>query len=830
MRRLFDDLVRDIRHALRGIFRGPGFAAAVILTLGLGIGANAAMFSVVDQLMFRPYPMLTAPDAVHRVYTTTRDARDTYTNSYFEYTRFLDFRKWTTTFDRLAAFAYREYAVGQGAATQKVQVGLVSASIFGFFSAPPVLGRYFTDDEDQTPRGADVAVLSYEFWQNNFGGGDVLNSSLRVGDMTVTVIGVAAKGLETFTDREAPSVYIPITTYAGSRTSSNGQSYYTTYNWSWFQIAAQRKAGVTQEEASADLTQAFVKSYQAELEISPRSTAIDIARPTAVAAAMRPGAGPEPGLEARTALWVSGVSIIVLLIACANVANLYLARSLRRQRETAVRIALGVERGRLVRQVLTEGLVLATLGGGVGILVAQWGGAGIRQLLITDGSGGLNTGILTDWRTIAATGAATLLTGLLTALLPALFTSHSDLAGALKSGSRDGSYQRSRLRTTLLVTQFALSFVLLVGAGLFVRSLNNVEHMRIGFDTEPIVMVNHNLRGAALDDSARLQLVRTLLEATQNYPGVEAAAAVSTIPFWSTSSTSLFVAGIDSVRALGRFTYQQTTPDYFRTAGTRILRGRGIDVGDRAGAPLVAVVSEGMANVLWPGEDAIGKCMRVSRDTMPCTTVVGIAENIVQQDLRDPDRFQYYLPAVQHQPTAATTIYARMIGDPATQQEGLRLTLQKLMPGDGYIETQPLREIVRQQQGSWRLGATMFVAFGILALVVAAVGLYGVIGYNVAQRMHELGVRIALGAENGHIVRLVIGQSARFAFVGIAAGAVLAYVAGRWLEPLLFEQSARDPIIFAAVTTVLLLVTLIASAAPALRAVRADPATALRSD
>ncbi len=829
MRRLLDDLVRDIRHAFRGIARAPGFAAAVVLTLGLGIGANAAMFGVVDRLIFRPYPLVAAPNEVHRVYTITRDARDEYTNSYQQYTRYEDLRKWTTTFERLAAFSYREAAVGVGLATEQVQVGAVSASIFGFFNAPPALGRYFTADEDRPPRGADVAVLSHAYWQRAFGGRDVLNETVRVADMTLTIIGVAAPGLETFADGPAPAVYLPITTYAGSRRGNLGQTYNTTYNWSWMQVAVQRKPGVTEAQANADLTQAFVKSYRAEVDVT-KDTPVEVAKPTAVAAPMRPGAGPEPGLAARTALWVSGVSLIVLLIACANVANLYLARALRRQRETAVRIALGVERGRLVRQVLTEGLVLATLGGLAGVLIAHWGGAGIRTLLLADVASNTPSAVLTDWRTLAVTGIATLFAGCLTALVPALFSGHSELTAALKSGVRDGGQQRSTARTALMVTQFSLSFVLLVGAGLFVRSLRNVEQMRIGFEPQPVLMINHNLRGANLEDSARVQLVRTLLETTQQYPGVEAAAVVASVPFWSTESRGLWVAGIDSVRTLGSFTYQQTTPDYFRTMGTRILRGRGIEESDRAGTEKVVVVSQGMAGALWPGKEAIGKCIRIGSDTTPCVTVVGIAEDIVQNDLREEKRFHYYVPMVQSSPVDATTLFARMRGDAASQQEGLRVALQKLMPGEGYIVMDRLGDIVRNEQGSWRLGATMFMAFGVLALIVAAIGLYGVIGYNVAQRMHELGVRIALGAENRHILRLVIGQSAQFAVVGIVLGAGMAYVAGRWLQPLLFGQQARDPLVFVAVTVILLLVALTASAAPAFRAIRADPATALRSD
>ena len=827
MTRLLDDLRRDLRYALRGIARGPAFATAVILTLGLGIGANAAMFGVVDRLLFRPYPLLHEPGEVHRLYLRSGNGRSEYTSSYIEYTRYLDLRRWTTAFAELAAVTSRTLAIGEGLETKEHDVGIVSAQFFSFFDAPPALGRYFTPEEDQVPAGANVVVLSHDYWQREYGGEDVRGRFLRVGNMSVEVIGVAPQGFVGIRESSPPSVYIPITAFAAAQ--RNGKTYHLNYNWSWFEAMARRKPGITVEQASADLGQAYLKSYEAELLLSPRLTPIAIAKPAGIAAPMRPGAGPEPSLQARTAVWVSGVALVVLLIACANVANLYLSRALRRQRETAVRVALGVDRGRLARQVLTEGLVLATLGAIAGLFVAQWGGSGIRALLVDSGAARLGSEVLTDTRTLAVSGVVALLTGLLTACVPALLAGRTDIAAALKAGAREGAFQRSRARTALLLAQFALSFVLLVGAGLFVRSLQKVEGMRVGIDHDRIVMVAPAMRGVRLEVDAEVELTRRLLEAAQQHPGVEAAAAVNSVPFWSTSSTSLFVPGIDSVRKLGQFTYQVSTADYFTTSGTRILRGRALDETDRFGAPLAVVVSERMANTLWPGKDAVGQCLKVGADTVPCSTVVGIAENITQQSLTENEH-QYYLPAAQYTQDRPYAIYARFTGDPVAQQEGLRRALQLVMPGESYVTTTPLSTMFRDQQGSWRLGATMFVAFGVLALVVAGIGLYGVIGYTVTQRLHEMGVRIALGAQGTDIMRLVVGQSMRFAAVGIGIGVLLAVGAARWIEPLLFQQAARDPAIYAAVAIVLLVVTLVASAAPAWRAIKADPASALRSE
>jgi hypothetical protein len=305
---------------------------------------------------------------------------------------------------------------------------------------------------------------------------------------------------------------------------------------------------------------------------------------------------------------------------------------------------------------------------------------------------------------------------------------------------------------------------------------------------------------------------------------------VSSAPFVSTSNTTLFVPGIDSVARLGVFTYQATTPDYFRTMGTRILRGRGFTAEDRLGAPHVAVVSESMASVLWPQRDALGQCFRLRSDTTPCLTVIGVAEDMVQRNITATQRYHYYMPIEQFTRTFGNGMVLRLRGDPVIEAETIRASLQRVMSGGSYLTVQPLREIVENEQRSWRMGATMFVAFGVLALIVAAVGLYGVIGYNVTQRMHELGVRVALGAQRGDILRLVIGQTSRIAFVGIVVGIVGAVLASRWIQPLLFRQSATDPRVYAAVGATMLLVALVAGAMPAFRAARADPNMALRAE
>jgi predicted permease len=824
---LLDQAAQDVRYAIRGLRKSPGFAAAVVLTIGLGVGANVAMFGVVDRLMFRPYNYLRDPGSVHRVYFQWTDRGIVGTRQAFEYTRYVDLQRWTSSFSDLAAFATMTAAVGVGDAARDQRISVVSASLFDFFDARPAVGRFFTPAEDMTPRGANVIVLGHAFWQREFGGADVIGKPLQVGNVPSTIIGVAPPGFAGVNDVE-PALFMPITTFAGARPDDDGKTYYTQYNWGWMSVMVRRKPGVTIAQASADASQAAVKSHEANRALESGLPPTEVARPRAVVGAMKTGAGPDPSLEARTALWVSGVAVIVLLIACANVANLLLARALRRKREIAVRLALGVSRSRLVRQSLTESLVLSLLGCVVGLVVAVWGGAAIRTMLI--GTGASPVEVFTDWRTLQLALGAALVAGVLIGVMPALLSTREDLASALRAGGRGSTSAGSAARTGLLITQGALSVVLLVGAGLFVRSLDRVRTMRMGYDAEQVLQVGRNLRGMQLDDSALVTLRRQLVARAQAIPSVEHAAFTSTVPFWSTSTTGLYVAGIDSVRRLGSFTYNAVTPDYFKVMGTRILEGRSITAEDRGTSTRVAVVSEGMARVLWPGQRAIGQCMKVGADTAPCTMVVGIAEDIVQRDVLNDKRYQYYMPIEQFRPQNGSHLLLRMRGDPRLQAEEVRKALQAVMPGQSYVTTRPLVEAVDQAQRSWKLGATMFVAFGVLALIVAAMGLYAVIAYNVTQRMHEMGVRVALGAQARDIMRLIVGQGAAFAAAGITLGSILALAGARWVEPLLFKQSAKDPVVFGFVAGLLLLVAIAATLSPASRAAKADPNSALRAD
>jgi putative ABC transport system permease protein len=828
-----DIVLQDLRYALRALVRSPGFTGTVVVTLALGIGANAAMFGVIDRLMFRPFPYMREPAQVNRVYLQTLFRGRVRTNSTIPYTRYLDLKRFTTTFSQYAALSEWRVAVGTGDEARVRKIAGVSASFFDFFDARPVVGRFFVAAEDSVPLGALVAVLSHAFWMTEFGGRDVTGQTLQVGSLPYTLIGVAPEGFVGTVSGRQPDLFVPVTTVPANIDRSNRSAYFVDYRWDWVDVMVRRKSGVSEAMASANLTSALIQSRNAARAVNPAVLPDSVARPRAIASALKDAAGPDAGLESRTLLWVTGVAGIVLLIACANVANLMFARVLRRRREIAVRLALGVSKRRLVAQFLTESLLLAALGCIGGLVVAQWAGVAIRRLLLPEGS---PFNLMADWRTLSVAAGCAVSAAVLTAFGPAVLATRADLAASLKAGVREGTYHRSRTRSALLIVQGALSVVLLVGAGLFVRSLHNVLAIPLGFDATPVLEVIPDFRGLQTDSATTVAVRRRLLAAAQALPGVEYAARVNTHLFFN-NSTDLRVSGVDSVARLGRFNFQMSTPDYFKVMRTRIVRGRAFTDADREGTPPVVVVSEAMARVLWPGRDPIGQCIQVgwgapgSADTKPCTTVVGVAEDAAHQSLTDNERFVYYLAVDQQSPASASTFLLRMAGpNPSAQIERVRHELQKVMPGQGFVVVRPVQEVVDDQSRSWRLGATMFVAFGGLALLVAAVGLYGVIGYNVARRMHELGVRIALGAQSRDVVRLVVGQGISFAFAGVAIGLGLALVAARWIQPLLFQQSARDPVTYAAVGGLIVLVGLVASAVPAMRASRADPNSALRSD
>ena len=821
---LLDALAQDLKYALRGLRKRPAFTLGVVLTLGLGIGANAAMFGIVDRLLFRPPLGLKDPGTAHRIFMHRfEEDHQPRIDRNYSFRRYLYLLRNTRSFDALAAFQTRILAIGEGTETHEVKVTVASASYFSFFDVRPALGRFYGPAEDSVPAGAPVVVLGYDYWQSHFGGRpDIINQKLRIDRSTFTVIGVAPKGFVGAGDQGVPAAFLPITAYASS---IRGPRYHEIHTWTWMEMLARRKPSITKEAAEADLTQAMLGSWRETIAADPNWGKLEDLGVRSELGPMHLARGPHAGRDAKVATWVLGVAMIVLLIACANVANLFLSRAVARRREFAMRLALGVTRARLARQLLTESLVLAALGGAVGLLVAQWGAAALRAMFL----GGTADAVIVDPRTLLFTAGAVLVTALLTGLVPAFQTGRSDVQSVLKGATTEGPH-RSRARPLLLVFQAALSVILLVGAGLFVRSLNHVKHHRMGYDVAPVLFASANPRGYRPSETEQRALTARMLETAQRIPGVQYATLAVSVPFWSNEGTGLWVPGVDSLNKRGNFFYNTGSPDYFKTLGTRILKGRAFDERDQSNSQLVVVVGEKLAALAWPGQDPLGKCVKIGGDNEACSEVIGVAEEMRLRNLTGEREYSFYIPVTQHTSAPDPQLFVRVAGDPERVIEPLRRALQELMPGAAYVNVVPLAQLIDPSLRSWRFGSTMFVAFGGLALLLAAIGLYSMIAYDVTQRTRELGVRIALGSSVGRVLGLIVGGGLWLVSTGIAVGLLVSLWGAKWMEGLMFQQPARDPLIYAVVAGILLLVAVVAAIVPALRAARIDPNSALRLD
>jgi len=825
----FDALRDDLRYAIRQLRRSPGFSAALALTFALGIGANATMFEILDVLLFRPPAFM--PDAEHvgRIYLRQPrpDGTERIDNN-ISYLRYTEMRDHTRAFAQAAAvYQDDQRVVGTGNAAEAVPLGLVSASFWSMFDAPPVIGRYFTAEEDRPPRGTNVVVLGYGYWQSRFGGDPkVLGRPLRVEGKVYTVIGVVPKGFHGIW-ATATTAYVPIT--AGAFDMTGNERYHLEHNMSWLEMIARLKPGVTAEAANAELTRAYRQSRVDAAAARPGAapvTAMSLALTRGEFAPLPMDRGPKRSESAKVATWLAGVAVIVLLIACANVANLLIARGIRRRREIAVRVALGVGRGRLVAQLLTESVVVALLGGVLGLTLAHWGGGAMRRVLLPNVD--WSAVPIFDARVLLFTTTTVLFTGLLTGLAPAMHALRADVNASLKAGEREGGGQRAQLRSGLLVAQAALSVVLLIGAMLFVRSLHNVQKLDLGWDPDRVLHVRIDFRGTDIKDDQQKAFLDRAVERARAMPGVASASTMVSVPFWMTWSEDVFVPGMDSSARQRTYVVNPVGDDYFATMGTRLLRGRAVSSKDLPDGAKVAVISEDMGKLLWKGKDPIGQCFRMSADTAPCREIVGIAEDMKFGDLRDDESMQIYLPATQSRVVGG--IIVRAAGDPRALAEPLRRQIQRMLPGYGYASVKRLTAVLDPVVRQWRLGATMFTIFGSLALLLAAVGLYGVIAYDVAQRMREMGVRVALGAQSADIRRLVVWQGMRVAVAGVTLGVIIAFVTVRYVEKLLFDTRAHDPVAFGAAIATILVVAVLASLIPARRATRVDPVVALRTE
>jgi putative ABC transport system permease protein len=806
--------------AARNLSRAPLLAGAVVALLALGVGVNATMFGVVDRLFLTPPAHVEAPDQVRRFFVHLRRATtgERAAQQTFSYP---DYRDWNglEVFASTAAWSTRPLTVGHGAESERRTVTLATASYFPTLGVRPALGRFYARSEDVF--GAEpVAVLSHAYWQGSFGGDpDVIGRTLAVGDATYTVIGVAPPGF-TGVDLDRVDLWLPL--HRAAMVEEGGTEWEGSRNWYWLQAVARLAPGTAPDRASAAATLAH-RAGRAETEGYDAEARIEM-EPLLLA---RTGGASR---EARVVPWLMGVALMVLLLTCANVANLLLARTIRRRRETAVRLALGVSRWRLVATVVLEAVVLALAGGAAAAAVALWGGDLLRAFLIPEATWGAGRDVV---RVIAFSGVLALAAGLFAGVLPAWRSSRPRTTDALKASGRGSTRGRSASRSILLVFQAAVTVVLLVGTGLFVLSLRAARGVDLGFEPDPVLLVRIEPEGGYPGGEAMTALYRRALARVRSLPGVETASITTVTPFRNSRGIGddLRIPGVDSIPGTpeGGAYITAVSGDYFETIGLERIRGRGItESDDAASAPRVAVVNRTMADRVWPDGEALGACL-IIRDA-PCATVVGVVEDHHRFELEEHASLQYYVPlahAPYPWPPSRLMIRTR---EPDRLAPTVRRELAAGLPEARLVTTRPYRDVIDPSYRSWQLGAALFAAFGVLALLVAAVGLYSVLAFDVAERRPELGIRAALGASRGRIVRRVLADGVRLAGVGIGIGLAGALFGARRAAPLLFEVSPGDPRVLGAVGMAVLAVAVAASGIPAWRAARVDPNETLRSE
>lgn len=827
-RERFGNLLRDLAYALRSLRREPALAIGITLTLALGIGANATMFGIVDRLLLTAPEHVREPESLRRMLLQQEFLGRTFVQTSLEYADWVELSE-LDLFRSVAGWYRGELTYGYGATAERVSAGAVTASFFPTLGVEPERGRFFGLDDDVA--GADsVAVVGYEFWRSRLGSDEeILGRELVIAERPYRVVGVTPPGF-TGLELSRVDVWLPLHVagdqifpgmdFAPSRES--GMRFF------WLKVVGRLAAA-----ASPEVLDTRVNAiHQAAFADDEDYSGVMLTAPLIAAR------GPDPSAESRVSLWLTGVAAAVLLVACANVANMLLARGMRRRGEIAVRMALGVPRGRLIRQLLAESLLLAGAGSVAALLLAQWGGGAVRALLLPDVV--WTRGVL-DPRMLTVTASLAFLTGFAAGLLPALQWSRHDVMEALKGGGRNVS-GRSRTRTALLVVQAALSVVLLTGAGLFVRSLHEAGRVDFGFDDPAATLVATPERSyASLQDESFRWPEEDMLQRLRRHPSVEGATAAITTPFGMSWSVSFSLPGRDDDELprlpTGGPYIHPVASDYFRTLGLRILAGRGLEETDREESTLVTVVSETMASRFWPEESAIGQCVLVGSGAgdspPPCTTVVGVVEDARRNRIEEAETFQYYVPLGQRRINDSISFLVRI--SPEADANGMSRELQREIQAFDpntirYVEAFPLQSRIDPQARAWQLGASLFSAFGLLAAVVAAVGLYGVLAFDVAQRTREMGVRAALGASAGRLRLLVLRQGLSVTAVGVLTGLLLALAGAGRLEELLFRVPARDPLTALVVGLTLLGVAAVASWMPARRATRVDPNTALRVD
>ena len=811
-------LFEDVRYGLRALAKNRGFTAVAVLSLGLGIGANTTIFSLVHAILLRPLPV-EEPARLAEVYTLDPRIPGRWGCSF---PNFQDYRDRNEVFSSLFVYTGVRLNLTGGTEPRPVMGQLASANYFSTLGVNPVRGRGFLPEEDTGDGAHAVAVISYRFWQQEFAGDSSVTAyTLNLNGRPYSIVGVAPRGFEGLDTLTATDVWVPMAMYpqlffAPALVQQRRALLFAT--------VGRLKPGVTFPQAQAAMGN-IAQDLERQFPKENRGRRVLLASVTDAAI---PPANRGQISNASEVLMI--VSAIVLIIACGNVASLLLARAAARNKEITVRLAMGARRGRLIRQLLTESVLLAILGGLAGQLVAIWARDvlwSIRPPMFRYAAVHLEL----DRTVLAYNFAMAVLTGLLFGLAPALRTTRSDLATDLKerSGSPAFSARGWHPRSVLVTGQVAFSVVALVGAGLFVRSLRNAFRYDPGFDAAHLGIVVFNVAEQGYDESRGRDFQQRVLDRATAIPGVVSATLAKDWPFYVSLSRTLTVEGQDDPAAgtghtiLAGFVW----PGYFRSVGTPLLRGRDFAPQDARSNPHVAIVNEAAANAYWPGGNPIGKFIRMFGESAP-VEVIGVARNANYRSMGEPPQpFAYFSLQQYYFPTAV--LYVRTSGEPEAVLASVRREVQAL-DRNLLLQSETTSSTIAQALWAQRLSASLLAVFGGLALMLATIGIYGVISYSVNQRVREFGVRMALGATAGHVEMMLLREGIRLVAIGIMVGTVIGLLAARAVQSMLFVVSARDAVTFVLVPGILTLVAVLACWIPARRAMRIDPAVALRDE
>lgn len=802
-----DVLRQDLRYAVRTLLRRPGFALVAVLTLALGIGANTAIFSVVSAVLLRPLPWPHAERVM--VIRQTRAGEPERGASYAE---FMDWRGERTSFERMGVLRGQSVNLTGGDTPDRLIGSFVDAAALDILGATTAHGRLFTAAETEVATREPVAMVSDAAWRTRFGSRpDLVGGTLVLNGQPFTVVGILRPGFEA--PFGTPDVWMPIGYYPNAGDL-------TTRGRTGVLAIGRLAAGATPERA------------QAELDVISRRLAQQYPETDGTLGAdVEPLAAQVIG-DSRTPLLVVLAAVLtVLLIACANLANLQLARAAARRRELSVRAALGAGRARLLRQMLTESLLLSLAGGAAGLLLAAWGVRGLAALVADTvpvyGAIGIDRPVL-----LFAIGA-TVLAGLLFGLAPAWLHSRAEVQATLTVRGDGGASARGGMRDVLVVAQLALCVVLLVSAGLLGRSLAALSRAEPGFDARRVLTLQFRLPAAKYDSEAKIaEMFARTIDEIRRVPGVERAALVRATPLNGNGETQPYLpSGQAETRDLPTLQLNLVSPGYFETMTIPRLAGRDFTDGDRAGAAPVAIVNARLARRAWPGESAIGKRVRVGdAESGTWATVVGVVGDTRQFSLGEDPLEQAYLPTMQR-PLIFTEVVVRAAsGDPTSLGDAVKRAIWRVDRDQPVWRVRALDRAIAESLGAPTVTMGLTSSFALLALLLAAVGVYGVTSYAVARRTHEVGIRMALGARGAQVLRMVVRQGMRSIVIALAIGLLAALGATRLLASQLYGVRATDPLTFVAVPLLLALVALAACWIPARRASRVDPMIALRME